>query len=103
MQCLCLLVYLTFLSIFKKYEKVSRIIALKLNESELNAVELRIVDLPMPCMNAYLTGGEIIPDGFTLYSPFNNNIFGVLTPTFILVSLAAIFSVIYLFRPFLWP
>ena len=49
--------------------------------------------------NTYLTGGEIIPNGFTIYSPFNSNIFGVLTPTFTLISLGAIFSVIYVFRP----
>ncbi len=49
--------------------------------------------------NLFLTGGEIFPDGFTIYSPFNSNIFGVLTPTFIIISTAIIFSVVYIFRP----
>ena len=47
----------------------------------------------------FLTGGEIFPNGFTIFSPYDGNTFGVLTPTFSIISLAVIFSCIYLFRP----
>ncbi|EQB66581.1 MAG: hydrogenase 4 subunit B [Thermoplasmatales archaeon E-plasma] len=47
----------------------------------------------------FLTGGEIFPNGYTIFSPYNGNTFGVLTPTFTIISLAVIFSCIYLFRP----
>ena len=54
---------------------------------------------PLNTKYTFLTGGEIVPTGFTIFSPFNNGIFGVLTPTFIIVSLVAIFLAISVFRP----
>ena len=47
----------------------------------------------------FLTGGEIVPYGFMIFSPYRNGVFGVLSPTFIVLALTAILALVYVLKP----
>ncbi|MHB8360958.1 MAG: hypothetical protein ACYDDC_04050, partial [Thermoplasmataceae archaeon] len=47
----------------------------------------------------FLSGGEIVPNGYMLFSPYNKGVFGVLSPTFIILAMLVILSFVYILKP----
>ncbi len=47
----------------------------------------------------FLSGGEIVPNGYMIFSPFRNGVFGVVSPTFIILTMSVILFFIYIIKP----